>query len=484
MQQKKYSRKQYLELFDEFYEYYNNSEKKNDIKSFWPITRIQCCYFLFLEADGKIDKSKANKVLKNNYSKPVFNDLKKIVRLYLKIQYLKNIYNGVLKNKVLLFGFLEHYDTYNNEKTNLYLTPLINELNKNKISYESFLISNCQSKYDKNYLYELFDVIFRYTSLVIKFNKACNKNAFTNATLLNHFLESKDIGFADHLSGLVYNTQIQQEIRFTTFKILLKITQPKVIWTYCFYDNSVMALIRAANKLKIPSIEYQHSSQSDIHQAYAKWPNANLYNEFFPKYFWLWNEIDGERIKTNFGAKNYEPGVIIGGNLAVIQAKETIEKEADYTNNGILVSLQGHWIPRFVEEVIANDGKYKWYFRLHPRYPNDKEKLDSFKKKFPDKVEVELANKLSLFELFTKVKCNITDFSGVALEAEAFGIKNIIIGKHGYETYFDKIGSLYFSFVDNEVDIKIEIDNLISKNINKNSHRLKLDNNIIKCFVN
>jgi hypothetical protein len=239
----------------------------------------------------------------------------------------------------------------------------------------------------------------------------------------------------------------------------------------------MMALNRAANHLKIKSIEYQHSQQSDEHFAYAPWKNIELYSEFFPNTFWLWKKSDADRILRNFSSSKYIPNVIVGGNLSVIQQKEEFNYKASEAHKGILVSLQGIWIPGFLEEIIARDTEHFWYFRLHPRYPEDKQKLIDFRNKFPGKIEMDLANSLSLYELFTKVSISVTDFSGVALEAQEFGVKNIIIGKRGSEVYKQEIGEGSFHCALTETDFMEHLNLFSQQNYNVliNTEREKLN---------
>jgi hypothetical protein len=304
------------------------------------------------------------------------------------------------------------------------------------------------------------------------FKKEINHQSYQNALLVKQFLDEKKTGYSSYVSQVVYQAQSEQQIKYSAFRHFLKTVKPELIWTYCYYDNSVMALIRAANDVGIPCVEYQHSAQSDEHNAYSKWPESNSYKNFFPEYFWVWQHTDKERIIRNFSDKAYKPKVFVGGNLASIQQKK-LAKYDPASENGILVSLQGAWIPEFVEEAIRDDKDHVWYFRLHPRYPADKEKLDVLKSKFPHKVETDKANQLSIHELFNLVKVNITDYSGVALEAFDFGIKNIIVGELGRQTYKAFIEANDFLYIDTKkglmesvsaakksrLDLKSEVDN-------------------------
>jgi len=451
------SPKQYLALFDKFLDFYNSSSKRNNVHNFWPVARIQSCYFLFLYSDNKIDVTVLKNKLKFDKLRIKISDLLNLFKTAIKFLISRQKCINALKGKVLLVGFAEHYYNQNNEKVNLYLSPIKYELKNKNILFEELLLNNDPSLPKEPLLNGLHKLTYNYANLTFKFKNIFNKfnkKAYTNALCLKEFLSDNDVLYSNHISNIVYKTQIENEIYFKAFIHLLKITKPKAIWTYCYYDNTVMALIRAANKLGIKNIEYQHSVQSDEHFAYAKWPNIDYNKMHFPNIFWVWSKSDADRIVKNFSGITYKPTVVVGGNLAVIQEKNKGLKSELGAETGILVSLQGLWIPDFVEKIIEKDILHKWHFRLHPRYPQDKQRLIDFKNKFPDKVEIDLANNLSLFSLFTKVKANIADFSGVALEAEQFGIKNIIVNDKGASVFQEKIKSGDYLYVNSEVGLE------------------------------
>ncbi|MBI3519733.1 MAG: hypothetical protein HY062_10300 [Bacteroidetes bacterium] len=459
----------------------------------YPLFRAQLGYYLnLLETNKILPNSSSPKIA---YPIPIFNyrSLFQLLKLKVILFFLKINHKNLLKNKVLIYGFKAHYyKQKNGEEINLYLSPIKKELLKNGCGFEELLIDrNKPVNYDLSSLAVFYGKLKQYNRLLFAYrNKRINKieKYISNSKFIKIFLDEKKIEQTDHFINLSNNFQIEQEINYYTFKELLKVTRPKLIWSYCFYENSVMALSRAANELAIENIEYQHSQQSDEHFAYARWENSDMYKEFFPKTFWVWKQSDADRLIRNFSGKMYTPRVIVGGNLSIIQQKEQfVAKEAD-ADTGILVSLQGVWIPDFMERLIAQDQKYVWYFRLHPRYPDDKQKLIDLKQRFPDKIEIDQANALPLYELFAKVRFNITDFSGVALEAKEFDIDNIIIGRKGYTVYKTEIETeTFFSAFDINELSKILYDQSITNKESKDTvgaARKKLDSILKGLYTN
>lgn len=234
-----------------------------------------------------------------------------------------------------------------------------------------------------------------------------------------------------------------------------------------------MALIRAAQALNIKTIEYQHSSISKYHFAYGGWSDRiNKSESFFPSIFWAWSNTDAEVITNTFKALP-NLNTYVGGNLFL----QSFKKNSTKSNNIILVTLQGIPLPIFLINYISLNKDFKWYIRQHPRYPLDKKIIEEFQFKNPDNIEMEDANKLSLYELLSMASYHITCYSGTAIEAQEFGIQNIIFGEDGYNSYKQQIENGSFLYVNNAK----EVDEILYKKQSSNSSipTNKIDTNSI-----
>ena len=438
-----------IEILDDIYFKISDKFKNNLGKNPWPFYRVQIGFLLYTIFNNKFNDN--NNAAKLSYlpTKYKVSNFYRLFKQFIEITFLKLKHKNKLSGKVLLFGYNEHYYQYNGKDINSYLSPFKDELEKKNIPYEELLFSHDVSRKKETELYYLYTVIYQYqkSKFLLKnlFNKN-NENAYKNAKIVNDYFLEKGLKQHGYISKVLYAGQIDFEIKYFTFVQFLKIVNPKLIWTYCFYDSSTMALIKAANYLKVDNIEYQHSIQPDEHFAYAKWHDIDLYKEFFPNKFWVWQQSDKDRILKNFTGLNYQPKPIYGENLFSIQEKEISSSILPEHKNGVLITLQGEWIPSYLETIIKEDDQYLWYFRLHPRYPGDKMQLLKFKEDYPAKTEIEDANKLTVYELFRKVRFHITAASGVALESKGFGIKNIITGLFGLSAYKVEIDSGLFSY--------------------------------------
>ncbi|MBK0382075.1 hypothetical protein I5M32_03805 [Pedobacter sp. SD-b] len=414
-------------------------EKYNDLQKVWGfnpwiVLKIQTGYFINTHLLGIRKKSTSS--IENNSYKPnsvTLKDFINLVKIYIKILPLR--FRSSRKEKhALLIGYAHHNKIINNESYNIYLHPILDYLKKNNIKHDFLYIDKIKDFNSSHEDYKLLDLLINFYRLWFRIKCYFNhedRKAYKNAEIVVDFTSKTTIYEANTLKNILFETQLQQAIIYASYKSFLKIIKPKFIWTYCYYDNIILALSRAAKKLNIVLVEYQHSTQSDNHFAYSKWEKIS--KPYFPSYFWVWSATEEKSLNKNFLELKSKPKIIVGGNLFLsIQVKSA---EIKKKNDGILVCLQGIWIPSFIEKFIENDKTYKWYFRLHPRYPKDDDKLKMLKKKFPHRIEVEKANVANLYEVFSEVNYNLTSFSGTALESQAFGIQNIIFGDEGYEAY-------------------------------------------------
>lgn len=103
--------------------------------------------------------------------------------------------------------------------------------------------------------------------------------------------------------------------------------------------------------------------------------------------------------------------------------------------------MQGIGIPDYVFSILDDFKEVTFYLRLHPRYNQDQDSINLIKNKYQNQIEIERANSVSLYELFSEVDYHLTCYSGSAIEAEYFNVPNIIFGQKGYLTYKNEIDS-------------------------------------------
>jgi len=104
-------------------------------------------------------------------------------------------------------------------------------------------------------------------------------------------------------------------------------------------------------------------------------------------------------------------------------------------------------IPAALTEAIdQSPGSWRWIIRLH--YKMDDRTYDGVKdhfRRWSDKVEVQRSSEYPLYDLFNVADYHLTLVSTTALEAEAFGLRNIILGEIGRKQFGAEIdGGIYF----------------------------------------
>lgn len=413
--------------------------------NWWPLIRVQVAYQLHLM-----------QLKKENYSLLTKNVDEQLTYLTLR-DYLSIIKSRLRRNSekkdIAIFTQQTHYVTpYKDKIVNQFTTPFIDFFNQLSISYNLFDIDNFSDKFyrvDKN------KRLYR-ARIVSKFRK--DKNIQSQLSILNNYLQSElsyDCDFYNFLSQQI----IECETNYMFFKWYLKQTNYSYILLYCYYNNGNMSLLKAANELKIPTIEYQHSQVTSNHFAYSNWGNSITNSTaLFPSKIWVWRDSDVSFLKKEFSAL---PNIQIfkGGNVFISQFDQS-ENKIDNKYLKVLITLQGVGLPPYIIDYIANSKDVIWHLRLHPRYPLDGELVEKLKNENPDFVETEDANNKSIYELLADVDYHLTNFSGSAVEAQSFNVTNIIYGEKGFTAYKEQIENDLYLFINNEKELN---DILINK---------------------
>jgi len=420
----------------------------------WAIIQNKVGYFLHMIANGKYKEDDFTNYKRIYFSRKMRRtDVKRFLKLWRRVYRLKKKWKNVLRDHTL---FISWHSNLNGKNENIYIHPMIKLLDKE--NKPSVILHMGTTTFEPDSITGFYQQLLEYHKLKLKI-KAYFFNPIPavlhNSRLVQDFFERSNSKFSDGIAHNIYWSIIHHQNAFDAFSTLLKTTKPELVWLYCYYGQE--SFIRAANKCRVKLVEYQHSAFSSDHFAYTKWKNIDDYSEHFPPLFWTWNKQSKQIILENFTGKRYRPKVLCGGNLYIREQKENLQAiaiNAENRKNKILVCLQGRWIPHFIEKFILDHPDYFWYIRLHPRYPEDKSRMDDLKQKIPDRIETEQANALPLYELFLKVSFNLTAFSGTAIEAPEFGVQTIIFGEDGFSQFNEQIHAGLFKYVKTEKDLQ------------------------------
>ncbi len=446
----KYSRKEFYALLKKFESTFKDVDFTHKGVNYYPIVRIQYAYQVYItNISGIPEQLSSNSVEKYRLSpanRIYYTILDKLKAIKLNIQKQDTA-------QLLLLGFKAHdTDTLlsgNGKVKSQFLAPFEYLFNKAGIQYDRENFETIK----QNNTYKKIAFAFSFKNSLIKNSFAQNKNLISNLQKVETFSKENNFDFKG-LAVFLLEALIENEIGFRQWLLFLKNSSYKKILTYCYYDNRVMAINRAAHELNITTIEYQHSQQSDDHFAYCSW-SVNIENTraHFPAIFWVWTASDKERIERNFSPVFSPVKSILGGNVYLSLLKEKYSS-AQKKEKAVLVILQGTWVPDYVEDAVKELPEYKWYFRLHPRYPDDKPRLEKLADDFPGHVDMQEANSSQLYELFSKVNYVLTGYSGTALEAQVFGLQNIVFGVDGHNSFNTYIETGAFFYVGDKEGLK------------------------------
>lgn len=395
----------------------------------WPVLRI-FIYMTLVNEDRSFGVERNKK-----------NILFKIKKIVLSLKEFKLLGSKKINN--LYVGAPSYTVNYNGFQYNKYFDSL---MDADKSS--SLYISRSDSKngvykpgrhltiYPIGMVFSMIDKIFgSYSSPTHHIQEICN------------ILSSKGIQIV-RFEEILKKRVRTVDLFYSIFLFLFKKLNPKRVWVLCYYTADMLGMLIAAHKLSIPTIDFQHGGQGEIHLAYSNWTNVprNGY-EALPDIFHTWDEPSAEIINSWAKVNKKHSAKVYGNPWIEGWKKESFHRsKTTWPENLILYTLQP--IDEPLEEYILKaiqktKHKWNWWLRLHPRQTGEKAIIIQRLKKFEvfDSVEIELASNLPLPEILLHSRVHITKFSGSAFEAYEFDIPSLIIDQRGKDTYQSYINS-------------------------------------------
>jgi hypothetical protein len=214
-----------------------------------------------------------------------------------------------------------------------------------------------------------------------------------------------------------------------------------------------MAIVSAANLLKIETIEMQHGPMVDNHLCYGSWSNVpDSGYSVLPRVFWCWDNFSSKAI-DRWSSKNVLYDYVVGGHpwINFLESQNIEYNLSDY----ILYTLQ----PRldiledtFSEKIIKTikNTKEKWVIRLHPRQGISILYIEELLKQkgVMDKVILRAVSEFPLPVVMSNAKVHVTHSSGSTLEALSYNIPSIVINQIGFDYYNHLIQNGNLKFID------------------------------------
>ncbi|EGQ27039.1 hypothetical protein HMPREF9372_0961 [Sporosarcina newyorkensis 2681] len=276
------------------------------------------------------------------------------------------------------------------------------------------------------------------------------------------------------------------------FEALLLEKKTKAVFIVNYYQLNSHALILAARRVGIPSVDIQHGNQRDLF--YHQWLNvpSEGYN-VLPNYFWCWDQKDSKVI-NEWADQTSIHKAINGGNPwielwkdeSLLLVKEYDQITAQYISEdevNIILTLQPLYglptwrtnVPVWVVSAIGESpDNWKWHIRYHPQmlgnYSNEMKMCETLLKPhiIKGKVETKRATEEPLMAILRKMTVHITAFSTSVTEAMHLQVPSITIHQQAKEFYKNEIESGWVSPVKNSEELIEAIHSLSLKKRNNN----------------
>lgn len=433
-----------------------NDWKLNGVQ-IWPFIRIQLFFFIIDPPTNKVDVT-SNKNNDTPNQKPLIFLSKLLFYIKFKsrilgqfINYLRySIWLKQISNKKFLFiGHNHHRVDHLDKRFNRFYDPLIEKYNlksqSNIVEYWAEDETNIMNL-DLSVNYEKGkDLYKKCLPLLQKLGKAKAIYKLENEDYENflEYLDNTEItkGFSNNYKNLTDRYKVITNY-YSFYQNLLNKTNPKYIFTLCYYIDELMLLLHIANTRKIETIEMQHGPIAQDHLSYGYWSNipANGYL-CMPKKYWCWDASSKLSIDKLSQNSNGFYSAFIGGHPWVDYWRN---KEVKFPyGNIILYTLQPMLSPQelFPDTIInvIKSKKNKWLIRLHPRQLEQKKELVEYlkDKQVLDLVDIELGTSEALPILLKNTLLHVTHSSGATLEAALFNIKTVLLNDLGKQYYTD-----------------------------------------------
>ncbi|MCP4351337.1 MAG: hypothetical protein GY795_38215 [Desulfobacterales bacterium] len=491
-------------------------ERKFDVNSLywgdvqvWPLIRMHLWQDMWSAEDiGGIER-KSHKKVSNNVSLPgkyllnIKNDIQKTLFHVNALRIHKNQINFIKRNGPVDIMFFtrheEHKVPINGKLYNHYIDPLI-ELSEEKYrylkvglagyGYDKYRTSPSEVSADYNepalfadhsYSAGQMKILKRLKLLkrpdsVDGFDRL--RQIVSDIVMSNNYPDIVKRDYLDEAS-LINELQEFDEYKYFFTKILSEM-KPKVVFLVVYYYCVTYALISAAKRLDIKTVDIQHCHQGEGNNlSYAHWrtiPHGGY--ELLPDFLWCWGN------KTKALHDEWRPSecrhyhrTVIGGNRwlgkwlenefdNIKEAEDPFYEYLETKEKVILATFQptSDMLPDYLLAAMLKSPKnWLWLMRLHPLdWPRTGETKELIESHGIRNFEIEKATRYPLYLLLKCTDYHLSSQSTVAYESVAFNIPTIIIHPSGMEMFSEYINQGIMSYTD-DTDELLELLNQPAK---------------------
>ncbi|MBK7666217.1 MAG: hypothetical protein IPJ32_02080 [Sphingobacteriaceae bacterium] len=267
------------------------------------------------------------------------------------------------------------------------------------------------------------------------------------------------------------------------FDIVFSKSKVKFIFIQDYHIHLQIAMCISAKKHNIRVIEIQHGI---LDSKYYPFINGKEDYALLPDYLWCWSIKDRDIIrKANYELNSLKP--FVGGNMWLKKflndevSKMDRDHELFFVKNDyervVLITLQPVYLlsELMIEVISKSPANWLYLVRFHPLNTTEAEKQQIINElsRFTN-VEIDIASKANLYQLYKKSDFQITHSSASAIEALVFNLPTIVCSDIGYDLYQSQIKDGVVFYYDKSDDIISAINAKAEPNqVNLNSYLLQ-----------
>lgn len=264
-------------------------------------------------------------------------------------------------------------------------------------------------------------------------------------------------------SAIIRSTIKRTLHREIAFGALLDRCKPRAVVLGVFDDPVQMSAILACGRRNIRSIDVQHGKQGLDHLLCIKWQNIPMTgSDLLPDRFWTWGEPTARRVNAALAPATKVHRAIVGGNAWLAEwrsgahgrldtARHFASRFADAARR-LLVCLQpiSDPVPPTLREAMARaPNDWVWWVRLHRKQRHLRDDIVRILETTGARFEIDEPTALPLYPLLMQSDFQLTGWSTVAFEAEAFDVPTVLFHPFGETVFAEEIGEGRFVFAAN-----------------------------------
>jgi hypothetical protein len=329
----------------------------------------------------------------------------------------------------------------NGQLVNPFFKPII-DYSKEHWNYDPFMFefdSISVGKEDKKVITDRIINVNHFIP-IFRLLRAITPN-FSGDDKFFHFIKEIKIRYPDFVDIQEYLLDTINRIYISSkvYSLLFKLYKPKYAICLTFYCNNMFAMILAAHRNGVKTIDLAHGYNSKktciVYSRHSK-STANGFSSL-PDFFWVWDEHVKSTREQVYGL-SVTHKLFVGGNPKIYYYQNSSNQIKELPKKVILLTLTTFFPDvRVLETMKITNNEYDWWIRLHPSRKKQAMLLNNFliENGISDSFNIEDANNKSIFEILKICSVHISYDSTAILDSVLFGNCPILLSKISEDSY-------------------------------------------------